>query len=71
MYFFEKSFKIAPLLSQEEVFFKEIIIIIKHYHERNFLKFFYSLFSKHDNYRMRNRILYLISDLQITLRLNS
>ena len=71
MYFFEKSFKIAPLSSQEEVFFKEIIIIIKHYHERNFLKFFYSLFSKHDNIRMRNRIFFLISGIYISLILNS
>ena len=71
MNIFEKSVKIAPSLSQVEVFLKEIIIFIKHYLNINFFDFFASLFLKHDNSRMRNRIFFLISDIQIILMLNS
>ena len=58
MYFFVYSDKIAPISSQEEMFFKDIIIFINHYLEIKFIEIFDSLFLKHNNTSMRNRIFY-------------
>ena len=59
MHFFEKSDKIAPESSQEEVFLGN-----NHLHQGwPWYIFFDSLFLKHDKPKMRNRIFDLISDI--------